>query len=68
MSGYYCVDCLCRVCARNETADNLNIAITYPDCKGCNACSGYSIETEEDCPQGAFVPDQDFELAMEWGN
>lgn len=49
-----CADCLCRCCARSVYNDAYNHIVDEDGeyCEGCNACSGYVIETEEDCPRG----------------
>ena len=52
-----CGDCLCRVCARNECADNYN-KLCDRDCMGCSGCTG-PIELEEDCPKEEFMPDEE---------
>lgn len=56
-----CADCLCRVCARSEYNDAYNAQVEKDKgyCEGCNACSEEVIETEEDCPRGEFLPDED---------
>ena len=51
-----CMECLCRVCARNECADNVNDECE-DDCLGCNGCLG-PIDLPGDCPKEAFVPDE----------
>lgn len=56
-----CADCLCRVCARNENNDayNSQVDIDQHYCQGCDGCHEEVIETEEDCPSGSFLPDED---------
>ena len=56
-----CADCLCRVCARSEYNDAYNAQVEKDKryCEGCNACSGEVIDTEDDCPRGEFLPDED---------
>jgi len=52
-----CIDCLCRVCARNKASDNYSPGVEH-DCFGCNCCTGV-IAMPEDCT--CFIPDDDCE-------
>ncbi len=55
-----CVDCLCRVCARNRYIDAYNKTVEQDNdwCEGCNLCNEEVIENIEDCPREAFLPDE----------
>lgn len=49
-----CIDCLCRICARNRDNDSLNkkLAENEKNCS-CNVCDifGEIVLTETDCDQ-----------------
>lgn len=55
-----CVDCLCRVCARNRYIEAYNKIVEQDRdwCEGCNLCNREVIETQSDCPRESFLPDE----------